>query len=115
MMQQEVNMRGGAYDKDLAMKMDIARLADSNVGASQDRMLQMLQGASGNVGTGMGYGSQLQNLGMGMFAPVQQAGNAGWDQLDRYSSIIGAPQVLGSSKGNSEAKSTGSSFGMSAK
>ncbi len=114
-LQQEMNLRGGAYDKDLAMKMNIASLADQNVGAAQDRMLQLLNGANTSVGNGMGFGTQLQNLGMGMLAPTMASGNAGWDYLDRYNNILGAPQVLNSSSGDSKAMSTGSSFGMSAK
>lgn len=115
MLAAEMNMRGGAYDKDLAMKMNIANLADQNVQAGQDRMLNMLNQANTNISSGMGYGQQLQNLGMGMLAPQLQGMSSGWDNLSRYSDIIGAPQVLGSSRGSSEAKSTGSSFGMSAK
>lgn len=107
MMAQEAMMRGGAYDKDLAMKMDIARMADTNVGAGQDRLMQMLSSADQNVGTGMGFGQSMQNLGMGALAPWMQGSNASWDMMDRYGNVIGRPTVLGSSSGSSKGASHG--------
>jgi len=109
MMTQEANMRGGAYDKDMAMKMRIAGMADSNVQNTQNRYMQMMGGADQNVGAGMGYGQGLQNLGMGSMAPYMQAYNAPWQMAGQYANTIGSPTVLGS--GDSNSKAVGGSGG----
>jgi hypothetical protein len=103
----ENQMRGNAYDTDLNMKMDIARMADTNMGGTQDRMMQMLGGADQNVGAGMGFGGQAQNLGMGSMAPWMQAGQSPWNFMNQYAGVLGNPTVLGSGSGS------GSSKGMS--
>lgn len=107
MLDREMNMRGGAYDKDLAMKMGIARQADQGIQGGQDRMLRMLQGADQNVAGGMGSLSNMQNLGMGSMAPWMQAMNAPWGPMSQYADIIGGPTVLGESTGKSTSKSKG--------
>jgi len=117
LLNKEMEMRGGAYDKDLGMKMDIARMADSNTQSMQDRMLDMMKGGDANRNAGMGYGSDMQNLGMGTMAPWMQASQQPWDAMNRYSGVIGDPTVLGSgkssgsSKGTSMGGSVGGSFG----
>lgn len=107
MMAQEAMMRGGAYDKDLAMKMNIAALADQNVAGSQDKMMSLLGMADQNVGAGMNFGSAMQGLGMGALAPFLQGQQASMNALNNYSDVIGGPTVLGSASGD------GRSFGTS--
>ncbi|RLD70922.1 MAG: hypothetical protein DRI98_06685 [Bacteroidetes bacterium] len=109
MMTQEANMRGGAYDKDLAMKMGIAQQADQSRQSEQDRMMQMMQGSDANRMGGMNYGSSMQNLGMGMMAPWMQAQNQGWGSMGNYANALGGPTVLsqGSQSGDSKAMSGG--------
>ena len=68
----EANLRSGAYDKDLAMKMNIANLADQNIQGSQDRLAGLLGQADKNVSSGMGYSPTMMNLGMGQLAPFAQ-------------------------------------------
>lgn len=103
MMQQEANMRGGAYDKDMEMKMGIANMADSNTQMNNDRLMSMMQGADSNQQAGMGFGEAAMNLGMGSMNPNLQAQQAQWNPITNFANIIGDPTVLGSanSKGNS--------------
>jgi hypothetical protein len=113
MLDRETMMRGGAYDTDLAMKMDIARQADSGIQGTQDRYMRMLSGADQNKQTGMNFGSLLQNLGMGSMAPWMQAQNAPWQAMGNYANTIGAPTVLGS--GSQSGSSKGANAGASMK
>ena len=110
----EANMRGGAYDKDMAMKMGIAQQADTNVGNQQDRLLQMLQGRDQNVSGGMQYGQNMQNLGMGAMAPQMQAMMAPWQMMQMYNQGMGSPTVLGSGtqQGDSSGWNAGGSLGI---
>jgi hypothetical protein len=105
MMDRETMMRGGAYDTDMGMKLDIARQADTGVQNTQRNLMQMLSGADRNINMGMNQGGNMQNLGMGSMAPTMTAAQAPWDMLNQYSNVIGDPTVLGSGR------SSGSSFG----
>lgn len=107
MLDREMNMRGGAYDTDLQMKMGIAQQADQGIQGSQDRLLSMLQGADQNVQTGMGMGQNQQNLGMGSMAPWMQANQAPWNSMQNYSNILGGPTILGSGSGSQSGNSKG--------
>lgn len=102
----EANLRGAAYDTDLNMRLDIARLADQNVNAQQDRLLGMLQGRDENIRSGVGFGSDMQNLGLGTMDPNQRRNLMPWQMMQLYSDSIGSPTVLNSSR------SRGSGFGM---
>lgn len=106
MNQQEMNMRGGAYDTDLAMKMGIAQQADSNRQADQNRMMDMLSGSNASQQYGMGAGQGVQNLGMGQMAPWMQAQNQGWGAMNNYANTIGAPTVLSSGSQNANSKAS---------
>jgi hypothetical protein len=110
MLDREMNMRSGAYDTDLNMKLDIARMADSNTQMNQDRMFNMLQGADSNVQSGMGFGGQMQNLGMGTMAPGMQQQNQQWGNMGNYANTIGAPTVLGSGSQRALSKGGGASL-----
>jgi hypothetical protein len=113
MLDRETAMRGGAYDKDLAMKMDIAKQADLGMGQSQDRLMQMLSGADRNIQAGIGAGQNLQNLGMGGMAPYMQAAMAPWQMMSQWGNVLGPPVVLGSSRGSQKGSSKGKSAGGS--
>lgn len=112
MMDREMQMRGGAYDTDLQMKMGIAQQADQNRQLEQDRMMGMLGGANQSQQYGMGYAPMAQNLGMGSMAPWMQAQNQGWNSMNQYANTIGAPTVLGSGdmRGSSKGKGGGASI-----
>lgn len=106
MMNKESMMRGGAYDKDMDMKMNIARAADSGIQNSQRGLMDMLNSSDRNVNAGMNYGSQAQNLGMGMMAPHMQNYMTPWNAMGAYTNSLGRPTVLG------ESSQEGSSYGM---
>ena len=92
------------FDKDLANKLNIAQQADSGTLARQQMMAGML-GQQQGVQTGaLNAGGQMQNLGMGSFAPTMMP----WQNMSNYANSIGSPTVL--SSGSSSGKS--SSMGM---
>lgn len=93
------------FDKDLANKLYIAQQADSGTLARQQMMSDML-GQQQGVQTGaLNAGGQMQNLGMGSFAPTMMP----WQNMSNYANSIGSPTVLnsGSSSGNSSAMGIG--------
>jgi hypothetical protein len=97
------------FDKDLTNKLNIAQQADSGTLARQQMMAGML-GQQQGVQTGaLNAGSQMQNLGMGSFAPTMMP----WQNMSNYANSIGSPTVLssGSSSGNSSAMGMGAGGG----
>ena len=89
------------FDKDLTNKLNIAQQADSGTLARQQMMSDML-GQQQGVQTGaLNAGGQMQNLGMGSFAPTMMP----WQNMSNYANSIGSPTVLnsGGSSGNSSA------------
>ena len=97
------------FDKDLQQKLNIAQQADSGTLARQQMMSGML-GAQQGVQTGaLGQGQNMQNLGMGSFAP----GMMPWQNMSNYANSIGSPTVLssGGSSGNSNAMGMGGGGG----
>ena len=97
------------FDKDLQQKLNIAQQADSGTLARQQMMAGML-GQQQGVQTGaLGQGQNMQNLGMGSFAP----GMMPWQNMSNYANSIGSPTVLssGSSSGNSSAMGMGAGGG----
>lgn len=112
MLTQETNMRGNAYDTDLNMKMDIAKMADSNNQLEQDRMVGMLNQADSNVNQGTGYSNNMQNLGMGTMAPWLQAMQSPWDSLNNYAGVVGGPTILGSGSQSGSSKASAAGGGM---
>jgi len=89
------------FDKDLQQKLNIAQQADSGTLARQQMMSDML-GQQQGVQTGaLNAGGQMQNLGMGSFAPSMMP----WQNMSNYANSIGSPTVLssGGSSGNSNA------------
>ena len=97
------------FDKDLQQKLNIAQQADSGTLARQQMMAGML-GQQQGVQTGaLNSGGQMQNLGMGSFAPTMMP----WQNMSNYANSIGSPTVLssGSSSGNSSAMGVGTGGG----
>lgn len=97
------------FDKDLNNKLNIAQQADSGTLARQQMMSGML-GAQQGVQTGaLNSGGQMQNLGMGSFAPTMMP----WQNMSNYANSIGSPTVLssGGSSGNSNAMGMGAGGG----
>lgn len=113
LLNKEAELRHGAYDTDLGLKMGIAQQADYNRGAEQDRLLAMLQGGQGSMekGTGTDLLSTLLNSGMN---PWLQAQQAVWNPMNNLSNIIGNAIMTGSGSGSSKSKGggiSGSLFG----
>lgn len=114
LMSKEAELRAGGYDKDLAMKMNIARQADTGHQAEQDRLMQMLQGSNQSQSSAIGQGGLMQALSMGGMAPLMQAQQAGWNPLNNLANILG-PAIMegkGSGSGSSKGKGFGSSGGL---
>jgi len=111
LLNKEAELRHGAYDTDLGLKMGIAQQADSNRGAEQDRMLAMLQGGQSSMekGTGSDLLSTLLNSGMN---PWLQAQQAGWNPMNNLSNTIGNAIMTGSGSGSSKSKGFGASGGI---
>ena len=111
LLNKEAELRHGAYDTDLGLKMGIAQQADSNRGAEQDRMLAMLQGGQSSMekGTGSDLLSTLLNSGMN---PWLQAQQAGWNPMNNLSNTIGNAIMTGSGSGSSKSKGFGTSGGI---
>lgn len=111
LLNKEAELRHGAYDTDLGLKMGIAQQADSNRGAEQDRLLAMLQGGQSSMekGSGTDLLSTLLNSGMN---PWLQAQQAGWNPMNNLSNIIGNAIMTGSGSGSSKSKGFGTSGGV---
>ncbi len=93
------------FDKDLNNKLTIAQQADQGTLARQQMMSGML-GAQQGVQTGaLGQGQNMQNLGMGSFAPTMMP----WQNISNWANSLGSPTILnsGSSFGNSSAMGMG--------
>ena len=101
----EMALRAGAYDTDMNWKMNIANQADSNLGAAQDRAMNLLGAGDQNTMGALGQGQMMQQMGMGMMSPWMAMMQAPWMGMNNYANVIGDPTVL--SKGDSEGSSTG--------
>lgn len=110
----ENQLRAGAYDTDLNWKMDIARMADANQGAAQDRAMNLLAGRDANVNAGMGFAPTMQNLSMGYMAPWMQAMQGGWMNMNNYNNMFGDPTVLTDAQSKGTSKGSGKSFNLGA-
>jgi hypothetical protein len=98
-------IRQQGYNTDLALKMGIASMADTNRLKAADQAQNYMNQLNANQQGAFGYGSTLQNLGMGMFAPLAQAQQQPWNFMGQYANILGDPTILdrASSSGKSHA------------
>ena len=95
------------FDKDLERKLAIAGQADQATLDRQQMLSNMLGQQQSTMNSGLGMGSNMQNLGLGQFASYMMP----WQMMGAYSNTIGAPTVLGS--GNSNSSSDAKGFGTS--
>lgn len=101
----------GSFDRDLQRKLDIAGQADqSNLArwqTGQQSLQDMLGGKQQAMQGGMGFGQNMQQMGMGQFSPYNQP----WNMAGNWANMLGRPQVLGSGStsgsGSGESKSMG--------
>lgn len=107
LMNKEAELRAGAYDKDLAMKMGIAQQADTNRQAEQDRLYDMLAGSQASKESAMANSPIMGALAMG----GQQAQ---WNPLNYLVNAIGGPimESSGSATGGSKGKGFGAGGGL---
>ena len=105
-------IRQQGYDKDLALKMDIARQADTNRMGAVDQAQKYLNQQNANQQGAFNFGSMLQNLGMGMYAPLMMAQQQPWNMMNQYAGILGDPTVL--NKGSSSGKAVNWDFNVGA-
>lgn len=98
------------FDKDLANKLNIAQMADQNTLSRQQLLSDMLGQQQGTTNAGLNYSGNIQNLGMGQFAPMMVP----WDMMSNYAAAIGSPTVLssGQGSGNSKAMAQSASGGL---
>ena len=108
----EAQLRQQNYDNDMAMKMGIAKQADRNHQAEQDRLLSMIQGSQDSMNTATGIGSLLQSLATGGMDNWLKAQQASWNPLNNLANIIGNPIILGKSSGSSKSKGAGASASL---
>ncbi|QVJ07748.1 hypothetical protein S1R3Y_000040 [Vibrio phage vB_ValP_VA-RY-3] len=109
LLNKEAEIRHGAYDRDLDLKMGIANMADANKQAEQDRLLSMLEGSNATKATAVDQGGLMQQLGLGGFGGILQGQNTGWNNLNNLANIIGPAIITGSGKGGSSSKGFGTS------
>ena len=107
----ENTMRGEAYDKDLNWKMDIARMADSNIGAAQDRSINLLNSRDAASQGALAQGQEMTRYGNNTYDTEMMKAQLPWDILSNYANIVGDPTVLSSASGKSKSKGSGSSKG----
>ena len=112
LLNKEAELRYGAYDKDLAMKMGIAQQADYNHQAEQDRLLSMLQGAQSSKENVSNNTALLQTLLSSGLSPWLQAQQGQWNPINNAANAIGSPTIIGSGSGNSKSKGFGTSGGL---
>jgi hypothetical protein len=91
------------FNQDLQNKLGIAQQADQGT-LQRQQMLSDMIGQQQGVQTGaLNQGQNMQNLGMGSFAP----GMVGWNNMSNYANTIGSPNVLSSGSSSSSSKSGG--------
>ena len=94
MIDAETMMRGGAFDKDLAMKMGIAQQADVGVGGMQDRLMGLLGMSDQNVMGGMQGLGGIGNLGMQSMDPGMLAMMMPFMLMQMQGNAFGDPTTL---------------------
>lgn len=112
MANQEAQMRGQAYDKDLAMKMNIAQQADLGKGQAQQRAIDLMNSQNAAQQWGLGQGGMMQQQAMGGMAPYMQMQQAPWQAFGQYANAIGGPTILGSGSQSGSSKASAASGGM---
>lgn len=97
-----------SFDKDLDRKLAIAGQADQGTLARQQMMSNMIGDQNQAQQGGLNYSQNMQNLGMGQFAPYMMP----WDAMSQYANAIGGPTVLGSGSMSGDSSSKGLSGGI---
>ena len=101
MLDRESMMRGGAYDKDLAMKMGIAQQADTNKQSELDRYSSLLGRSDQNTMGGLQSMSGLGQFGMQSMNPMMMSMMAPYYAMQMQGNAMGDPTVTTSQDSNS--------------
>ncbi len=106
---QQTALGFNTFDRDLDRKLGIAQRADRFDMGRLENTSGMLNSQDQAMQGGLNYGQNMQNLGMGQFAPQM----APWQAAGQYANAIGRPTVLGSGSGSgaSNAKGFGAAGG----
>ena len=106
---QQTALGFNTFDRDLDRKLGIAQRADRFDMVRLENTSGMLNSQDQAMQGGLNYGQNMQNLGMGQFAPQM----APWQAAGQYANAIGRPTVLGSGSGSgaSNAKGFGAAGG----
>lgn len=101
----ENSMRAGAYDTDLNWKMDIAKMADSNIGAAQDRSIGLLNSRDAAANSALQQGQQMNQYANSAYDSQMMQAQLPWQMLGNWSDALGDPTVLTNASGMSSNKS----------
>ncbi len=91
------------FDKDLGLKMDIARQADAANLERQRMLTGMLGDKQAAMQGGLNFGQNMAGQAMGQYSPFMMP----WQTMGMYANAIGNPLVLG--RGTMSSKASGSS------
>lgn len=107
-------VRANEYDRDMGWKMDIARQADQQLSASQDRAMRLIDNMDRSQQYGLGQSGNLQNLGVNTAQPYQNAAGMPFDAYQSYSQAGGFsdPAILSFGSGSNNSNNFGASGGM---
>lgn len=102
---QMTNQIGNAnYWDQLGLEQQIASGLDANKLQALQQWGGLTQDQNANQQAGIGYGSQMQNLGMGSMAPMMMGMQFPWQMMSNYANTIGDPTVLNYQKGSGSSK-----------
>lgn len=96
------------FNQDLNNKLGIAQQADSNTLQRQQMLTDMLGQKQNTVNSGMNFGQQVQNLGLGTFAPTMMP----WNAMQNYAATLGNPIVLSNGSGSGSSKGKGGGLSL---
>ena len=108
-------MRERNYDRDMNWKMNIARQADTQLGASQDRAMDLINSMNQSQQGAINQAGSVQNLGFNALQPLAQAMNMPFDQYSSLMQSVGLsnPAVLSSGGSQGWGNSMGGGWGSS--
>ena len=95
------------FAQDQAMKLGIAQRADQFDMSKLQNISDMMGQQQGAMAGGLGFGTDMQNLNMGQFAPYMMP----WQAAGSFSNAMGSPTVLGSGSASSASDSSSKGFG----
>ena len=102
------------YWDQLGLEHQIASGLDQNKLDALSQWGGLTQDQNKNQQAGIGFGSNMQNLGMGTLAPMMAGYQLPWQMMGNYANVIGAPTILNSQRGKGNSSSIGVQGGYGA-